>query len=74
MVFDVAWCGGVTEARKTADLADASHVPYRYHNYGGAHPWLASIHLGAAANSEPAKALPAGPSMDGSETPRPPDR
>ena len=48
LIFDIAWCGGLTEARKIADLADAYYVPFATHNFGGPILWVASIHLGAA--------------------------
>ncbi|MBM3280290.1 MAG: mandelate racemase/muconate lactonizing enzyme family protein [Candidatus Handelsmanbacteria bacterium] len=32
---DVEWCGGITEAKKIASLADTFQLPVAFHNYGG---------------------------------------
>jgi len=44
-MFDVTWCGGLTSAKKIADLADAFMVPSAPHTYGGPGLWYASAHL-----------------------------
>jgi galactonate dehydratase len=44
---DVAWCGGFTEARKMAALADTYYLPICPHNCGGPIQHAASIHLAA---------------------------
>lgn len=44
---DIAWCGGFTEARKIAALADTYYLPICPHNCGGPVQHAASIHLGA---------------------------
>ena len=44
---DIAWCGGFTEARKIASLADTYYLPLCPHNCGGPIQHAASIHLAA---------------------------
>ena len=47
-MFDVTWCGGLTAAKKIADLADSFMVPSAPHTYGGPVLWYASAHLAIA--------------------------
>jgi L-alanine-DL-glutamate epimerase-like enolase superfamily enzyme len=42
---DICWCGGITEARKIAVLADTYYLPVAPHNCGGPVLHAASIHL-----------------------------
>ena len=42
---DICWCGGITEARKIAVLADTYYLPIAPHNCGGPVLHAASIHL-----------------------------
>jgi galactonate dehydratase len=44
---DICWCGGFTEARKIAALADTYYLPICPHNCGGPIQHAASIHLAA---------------------------
>lgn len=44
---DIAWCGGFTEARKIASMADTYYLPICPHNCGGPVQHAASIHLAA---------------------------
>jgi L-alanine-DL-glutamate epimerase-like enolase superfamily enzyme len=44
---DVEWCGGISEAKKIASLAEIYHVPVAFHNYGGPILNFASAHLAA---------------------------
>jgi L-alanine-DL-glutamate epimerase-like enolase superfamily enzyme len=44
-MFDVTWCGGITAAKRIAELADTYYVPSAPHTHGGPILWLASIHL-----------------------------
>ena len=46
-IFDTEWCGGITEARKIASLADTFQVPVALHNYGGPVLNFASAHVAA---------------------------
>lgn len=45
---DPCWCGGLTEARKIAALADTHYVPIAPHNCGGPVLHAACLHLAAA--------------------------
>lgn len=45
---DVAWCGGLTQARKIADLAATHYLPTAPHNCGGPLLHAATMHLAAA--------------------------
>ncbi len=47
-MFDATWCGGLTSAKKIADLADTFMVPSAPHTFGGPVLWYASIHLAMA--------------------------
>jgi L-alanine-DL-glutamate epimerase-like enolase superfamily enzyme len=44
---DICWCGGITEARKIASLADTYYLPIAPHNCGGPVLHLAAMHLAA---------------------------
>lgn len=48
VMFDVCWCGGVTEARKIAAMADARQLPFAPHTAGGPLLFYASTHLSTA--------------------------
>lgn len=48
LMFDLTWCGGVTEAKKMCDMADAYHIPGSPHTCGGPLLWVASTHLTTA--------------------------
>jgi len=45
---DLCWCGGFTEARKIAALADTYYLPVAPHNCGGPVLHFASAHLAAS--------------------------
>ncbi|HUQ65398.1 MAG TPA: mandelate racemase/muconate lactonizing enzyme family protein [Flavitalea sp.] len=45
LMFDLCWCGGITEAKKMCDMADAYQIPGSPHTAGGPLLWLSSIHL-----------------------------
>jgi L-alanine-DL-glutamate epimerase-like enolase superfamily enzyme len=45
LILDVAWCGGVTEARKIATLAQTYKVPVAFHDCTGPVTLAASTHL-----------------------------
>ncbi len=42
---DVVWCGGLTEAKKVAALADANHLPIAPHDCTGPVAFAAAVHL-----------------------------
>lgn len=45
VMLDLSWCGGVTEARKIAAMADAWQLPVAPHDCTGPVVWAASTHL-----------------------------
>ncbi len=49
VMFDVTWCGGLTEARKIAAMADAHQLPITPHTAGGPLLFYASTHLTTAS-------------------------
>lgn len=49
VMLDVAWCGGLTEARKIAAMADAHHLPVAPHDCTGPVVFVASCHLSLSA-------------------------
>ncbi|MEW5974810.1 MAG: mandelate racemase/muconate lactonizing enzyme family protein [Acidobacteriota bacterium] len=48
IMFDVCWCGGITEGRKITAMADAHQLPFAPHTAGGPLLFYASTHLSAA--------------------------
>ena len=49
VMFDVCWCGGLSEARKIAAMADAQMLPIAPHTAGGPLLFYASTHLTTAS-------------------------
>lgn len=49
VMLDLSWCGGITEARKIASLADAYQKPIAPHDCTGPVVLMASLHLGLAS-------------------------
>jgi galactonate dehydratase len=45
VMLDLSWCGGLTEARKIAGMADAWQLPVAPHDCTGPIVWTASTHL-----------------------------
>jgi L-alanine-DL-glutamate epimerase-like enolase superfamily enzyme len=45
VMLDLSWCGGLTEARKIAAMADAWQLPVAPHDCTGPVVWTASTHL-----------------------------
>src|SRR5579871_30855 len=45
---DLAWCGGISEAKKIATAAHTMYLPVAYHNCGGPITHFASWHLAMA--------------------------
>ncbi len=48
IIMDIAWCGGLSEARKIASMAEAWHVPVAFHDCTGPVALTASTHLALA--------------------------
>ena len=49
VMLDLSWCGGITEARKIASLADAYQKPIAPHDCTGPVVLMASLHLALAS-------------------------
>jgi L-alanine-DL-glutamate epimerase-like enolase superfamily enzyme len=45
VMLDIAWVGGLSEARKVAAMAEAHHLPFAPHDCTGPVTLMASIHL-----------------------------
>ena len=45
IILDLSWCGGVSEARKVAAIAEAWHVPVAFHDCSGPVVLAVSTHL-----------------------------
>ena len=48
VMYDITWCGGVSEAKKIADMADSYLIPTSPHTCGGPLLYICSAHLCAA--------------------------
>jgi len=48
VMFDVTWCGGLSEAKKIANMAEAFELPVAPHTAGGPLLFYASTHLSTA--------------------------
>ena len=51
VMYDVTWCGGISEAKKISDLADAYYIPTAPHTCGGPLLWFASTHVATAVKN-----------------------
>ena len=51
IMFDVCWCGGLSEARKIASMAEAFDLPVAPHTAGGPLLFYASTHLSTAVTN-----------------------
>ena len=51
VMFDLAWCGGISEARRIAALADAWQLPVAPHDCTGPVVYLASTHFSIHASN-----------------------
>ncbi len=45
VMYDVTWCGGVSEAKKISDMADTYFIPTSPHTCGGPLLYICSVHL-----------------------------
>lgn len=45
VMFDIAWVGGISEARQIASLAETHHLPFAPHDCTGPITLMASVHL-----------------------------
>lgn len=51
VMYDVTWCGGISEAKKISDMADTYKIPTSPHTGGGPILWYSSIHTATAVNN-----------------------
>ena len=51
IIMDIAWCGGLTEAKKVAGMAEAWHVPVAFHDCTGPVALTASTYLALASKN-----------------------
>ena len=47
-MYDLTWCGGISEGKKISDMANTYYLPTMMHTAGGPILWYASAHLAAA--------------------------
>ena len=45
VMLDIAWVGGISEARRIASMAEAHHLPFAPHDCTGPATLMASVHL-----------------------------
>jgi L-alanine-DL-glutamate epimerase-like enolase superfamily enzyme len=50
-MYDLTWCGGISEGKKISDMADTYYVPTVMHTAGGPLLWYSSVHLAAAVTN-----------------------
>ena len=50
-ILDLSWCGGISEARKVASMAEAWHIPVAFHDCTGPVVLAASTHLALNARN-----------------------
>jgi len=51
IMYDLSWCGGVSEAKKISDMADAYFIPTSPHTCGGPLLYICSTHLCTALSN-----------------------
>jgi L-alanine-DL-glutamate epimerase-like enolase superfamily enzyme len=51
IMYDLTWCGGISEGKKISDMAETYFIPTSPHTCGGPLLWFASIHLCTALPS-----------------------
>jgi L-alanine-DL-glutamate epimerase-like enolase superfamily enzyme len=47
-MYDLTWCGGISEGKKISDMANTYYIPTMMHTSGGPILWYASVHLATA--------------------------
>lgn len=50
-MYDLTWCGGISEGKKISDMANTYYIPTMMHTAGGPVLWYASAHLAAAVTN-----------------------
>ena len=71
VMLDLSWCGGLSEARKIAAMADAWHLPVAPHDCTGPVVLAASTHLALNAPNALVPPPPAPPASRGAHYPGP---
>ena len=51
IMLDVAWTGGISEARRICGMAESEHLPVTFHNCGGPVLCSATAHLATATHN-----------------------
>ena len=51
IMLDIAWTGGISEARRICAMAETEHLPVTFHNSGGPVLCSASAHLATATHN-----------------------
>ena len=51
VMYDLTWCGGISEGKKISDMANTYYIPTMMHTAGGPVLWFASVHLAAAVTN-----------------------
>lgn len=50
-MYNLTWCGGISEGKKISDLANTYYIPTMMHTAGGPILWYASVHLAASVTN-----------------------
>lgn len=50
-MYDLTWCGGISEGKKISDMANTWYIPTMMHTAGGPILWYASTHFAAAVTN-----------------------
>ena len=50
-MYDLTWCGGISEGKKISDMANTYYLPTMMHTAGGPILWYASAHLASAVTN-----------------------
>lgn len=48
VMYDLCWCGGISEAKKISDMADTYYIPTAPHGFEGPLSWVAAIQTSMA--------------------------
>jgi len=51
IMLDIAWTGGISEARRICEMAESEHLPVTFHNCGGPVLCSATAHLAIATHN-----------------------
>ncbi len=51
VMYDLTWCGGISEAKKISDMADTYYIPTAPHTCGGPVLWFSTLHTATAVTN-----------------------